>query len=256
MRNLSNQIGGTFDKIDAIIDAYSQMRVSGLTRIPNPSDLELALDRLEGMAAEWATRNICSGYNFEDTPDPNSASNVSFAFKQAYATNLAIRLVVDFGKQVSPTLMAQASQSLSNLSGRSAMDRINMVPYPSRQPRGSGNTLRYNRWNRFYRNQAVAPNDCATIEMFIGDINDYTEHFDAYLNDGETIASVDFSADTGLTINSSSFTDNDVSYQITATGSNDTTPQELQLTIIATTSSGRIETRVIIFAFTPRPRDH
>jgi hypothetical protein len=255
MRHLSNQIGGTFDKIDAINDAYSQLRISGLTRIPTPGDLELALGRLEGMAAEWATRNICSGYNFEDTPDPNSASNVSKAFLQAYATNLAIRLV-DFGKQVPAMLMAQANQSLSNLSGRSAMDSINMVPYPSRQPRGSGNTLRYNRWNRFYRNQNVAPNDCATVDMFIGDVNDYVEHFDAYLNDGETLSAIEFSADTGITINSSSFTDNDVSYQIEATGSNDTTPQDLQLTIIATTSSGRIETRVIIFAFTPRPRDH
>jgi len=255
MRHRSNQIGGTFDKIDAITDAYSQLRISGITRIPTPGDLELALGRLEGMASEWATRNICSGYNFEDIPDPNSATNVPLAYKQAYATNLAIRLV-DFGKQLAPMLVAQASQSLSNLSGRSAMDRINMVPYPSRQPRGSGNTLRYNRWNRFYRNQSVAPNDCSTAEMFIGDVNDYVEHFDAYLNSGETISAVEFSADTGITITSSSFTDNDVSYKITATGSNDTTPQDLQLTIIATTSSGRIETRVIIFAFTPRPRDH
>jgi hypothetical protein len=255
MRHRSNQIGGTFDKIDAIKDAYSQLRISGITRIPTPGDLELALGRLEGMAAEWATRNICSGYNFEDQPDPNSASNVARAYLQAYSTNLAVRLV-DFGKQVPQMLMAQASQSLSNLSGRSAMDSINMVPYPSRQPRGSGNTLRYNRWNRFYRNQHVAPNDCSTAEMFIGDVNDYVEHFDAYLNEGETLASIEFTADTGITINSSSFTDNDVSYQIEATGSNDTTPQDLQLTIIATTSSGRIETRVIIFAFTPRPREH
>jgi hypothetical protein len=251
----NNPIGGTFDKVDAIVDAYSQLRISGITRQPTPGDLELALNRLEGMAAEWATRNICSNWNFQDQPDPNEPSNVQLGYKQAYATNLAVRLAVDFGKQLSPGLIAQATQSLSNLSGRSAMDRINMVPYPSRQPRGSGNTLRYNRWNRFYRNQQFASNSCSTVEMFVGDVNDYTEHFDAYLNSGETISSVDFSADSGITINSSSFTDTDVNYQILAANPSESTRDiERQLVIIVTTSDSRVETRVVTFVISPRPR--
>jgi len=251
----NNPIGGTFDKIDAINDAYSQLRISGITRIPTPADLELALNRLEDMAAEWATRNICSGWNFQDDPDPNEPSNVQRGHKQAYATNLAVRISVDFGKQLSPALVAQASQSLSNLSARSAMDRINMVPYPSRQARGSGNTLRYNRWNRFYRNQQFAANSCSTIEMFVGDVNDYTEHFDAYLNSGETIASVDFSLDSGLTLNSSSFTDSDVSYQILATNPVESTRNvERQMVIVVTTSDSRVETRVVTFVISPRPK--
>ncbi len=252
---MNNPFGGTFDKIDAINDAYSQLRISGLTVDPTPEDLEIALDRLEGMASEWAERNICSSYNFEDEPDPNSITNVKRAYKQAYSTNLAIRLMPDFGKQPSIVLMAQASQSLSNLSARSAFDRVQEVPYPTRMARGSGNTLRYNRWNRFYRNQGNALNSCKTIQMFIGDVNDYVEHFDAFLNDGEVISAVVTQPDDGLNIDSSSFTDNDFSYRIRVTGTSDGTQNDVrQLTLIMTTDAGRIETRVITFNISARPR--
>lgn len=256
MTTQNNPFGGTFDKIDAITDAYSQLRISGLTAIPTPSDLELALSRLESMAAEWAERNICSQYNFEETPDPNSDSGVRLAYKQAFSTNLALRLTPDFGKVPDPVLASQASQSLSNLSGRAAMDRVRGVQYPNRQPMGSGNTLRYNRWNRFYQTGASAPNSCKTVQMHIGDINDFVEHFDAYLkqDDVELISSVDFSADSGLTILSSSFTDTDVNYQIRADGSSGSTSNEVQqLVIIVTTDAGRVTTRVVQFELSARP---
>jgi hypothetical protein len=245
--------GGIFTKVDAIIDAYSQLTISGITVDPTPEDLELALDRLEGMASEWATRNICDYYNFEDEPDPNSLTNVKRGYKQAFATNLAVRLIPDFKKTVPDVLFKQATQSLSNLSGRSAMERINGVPYPTRQPRGSGNTLRYNRWNRFYRNQNVSPNSCATNRMVIGDINDYVEHYDAYLNDGEVIDSFSIILDPGLRLISSSNTDNEIEYRIEArTG--DTNQGNQQLTIVMDTDSGRRETRYVFFNLIPRER--
>ena len=251
---MNNPFGGTFLKIDAINDAYSQLRISGLTVAPTPEDLEIALDRLEGMASEWAERNICSQYNFEDEPDPNSDTNVKRGFKQAFATNLAIRLIPDFGKAVDPILSAQASQSLSNLSARSAYDRIKKAEYPTRQPLGSGNTLRWYRWRRFYWSGAVAPTSCKTVTMFIDDVDDFVEHFDAYLNldDNESLSQVDFTMDSGLSLESSSFDAVDVNYRIKAISNNGGTQQ---LVIVVTTSTGRVETRIINFELQRRPDD-
>lgn len=252
---MNNPFGGSFDKVDVINDAYSQLRISGLTVQPTPEDLELALDRLEVMASEWAERNICSNYNFEDEPDPNSITNVKRGYKQAFSTNLALRLLPDFGKEPPMALLSQATQSLSNLSARSAFERVQEVPYPTRMARGSGNTLRYNRWNRFYRNQGNAPNSCKTIWMFIGDVNDYVEHFDAFLDEGEVISSVQPTADDGINIESSSFTDTDYSYRIRISGNNESTQNDVrQLTLVMTTDAGRVETRVITFNISARPR--
>lgn len=252
---MNNPVGGTFDKIDAIVDAYSQLRISGLTVEPTPEALETALDRLESMAAEWFERNICCGYQFEDEPDPNTPTGVRRGFKQAFATNLAVRLVPDFNKQVPATLFAQATQSLSNLSAVSAADRIKQVQYPSRMSRGSGNTLRYNRWARFYRLSGAAAANCKVNRMYIGDIGTFVEHFDAYLTDGETIASFSIVADTGVSITGSSNTDQDVNYTVEATGGSDGSAvgESRQVTIVITTSSGRVTTRVIQFELTPRP---
>jgi len=45
-------------KVDRLSAAYSKLRISGLTVDPNPSDLELALNELENMMAELASRGI------------------------------------------------------------------------------------------------------------------------------------------------------------------------------------------------------
>lgn len=233
-------------KGDRINDAYSQMRISGLTVNPTPEDLEIALSRLENMMAEYAGRNIDVGWNFEDDPDPNSPTNVERWAWHGISTNLAIRLIPDFNKEVPMVLAAQANQSLSNMSGRTALTR--QVNYPQRQPRGRGNTLRHNRWARFYQPQSEAPLEAATITMFVDDIDDFTEHFDSYLDAGEVISSFTITADSGLNIVSSSLSSPDVLYRIEAIGSTDTTANSLQqVKIIATTDTGRIETRLINF---------
>ena len=135
-------------KIDVINGAYSQLRISGLTVQATPEDVMVALDRLEDMASEWASRNVNVGYYFEDEPDPDSIFGVERAYKQAFETNLAINLIPDFNKTVPQALAARASATYSTMS--SSVAHVCEVPYPSRMPRGSGNTFRYNRWRRFY----------------------------------------------------------------------------------------------------------
>ena len=233
--------GGVYTKVDIIKDAYSQLRINGLTVNPTPEDLELALGRLENMAAEFDSRNIAVNYNFEDNPDPNSITNLNRAFIQAFSTNLAIRLMPDFNKQVNSSLVSQASQSLSNMSARVAADRLQGVQYPARQPIGSGNKYG-SRWSSYYK--IASPENTNTLKrMYVGDINDYVENFDSYLNDSETISSYSIEVDSGLTLTSDSSTDDDVIYRVEATAEGTS-----QVTIIVTTSTGRVETRIIPFS--------
>lgn len=232
-----SEMGGT--KADIIKDAYSQMRISGLTVDPTPEDLELALSRLETMANEWQMRNIAINFRFENLPDPNTDIGVPRAFWQAFSTNLALRLLPDFGKQPNPVLTSQAAQSLSSLSGYVAMNRATMTPYPARQPIGSGQ--RWWRWWRFYGSSNSAPFDAKTLRE--GDVEDYTESFEAWLNvaEFETITSADVIVTPRLALEASSNTDTAVDYRLMAIDKSDNE----QVTIVVTSSTGRVTTRKI-----------
>ena len=67
-------------KGDIINRAFSALRISGITADPSPEDLELALGKLENMAAELAGRNIHTNFAFEDDPDPNTPHNMERKF--------------------------------------------------------------------------------------------------------------------------------------------------------------------------------
>ena len=235
-------------KIDVINDAYSQMRISGLTVQPTPEDVEVALNRLEAMMHEYAARNIDVQYNFEDIPDPNSLTNVEPFAWQMMASNLASRLVMDFGKEVSMSLAMLAKTSSSTVSGVSARKFTQEVQYPRRQARGSGNTLRYNRWQRYYRDPPFAPSESSTNFLNPGDINDYIENYDAYLRDTETISSYTIEGTPDLTISNDSNTDNEVSYRVTVSDDPNSTTTGFQAVVIqVVTSLGRETSRQINF---------
>lgn len=233
-------------KGDILNRALSALRISGITVDPSPEDLELALSKLENMAAEFAGRNICTGYAFEDEPDPNAPHNMDRKFWHSYDVNLAVRLMPDYGKGTIPdvALIRQASAGISFLS--SATAKIKQVQYPDRMPRGSGSSAGL-RWEKFFRKQNEAPNACVTKTMYIGDINDFVEHFDSYLKTGEDISAYTIETDTGLTINSDSLATPDVLYNVTAVGNSSDSPSLSRVKIVATTSDGRVETRVINF---------
>ena len=225
-------------KAEIIQAAYYRMRISGLTVNPSAEDMNLALHRLENMAEEWRALNIRTGYKFEDAPLSTTRHNVPRKWWSAYESNLAFRLLADFGKQPVPTLTMEKSTTFSTMSGQTA--QIPATQYPSRQPMGAGN-----RFKRFYATQTVAPTEGTTNTMYWGDTNDYIEHFDAYLEYGETVSSYTIAADDGLTIESDSLTTPDVSYQITA--DSDSGINAAKVTIVATTSDSRVETRIINF---------
>lgn len=234
-------------KIDVISGAYSQMRISGLTVEPTPEDLVIALSRLENMMAELeGGRNICTGYNFELEPDPDSLTNVDQMFWHMIQTNLAVRLIPDFNKDVPATLINQANASLSTAGAASAAKKIQDVIYPRRMPRGSGNTFRFNRLRRYQRQQEPAPNSCATNDLLVGEINAYSEPFSAYLNENESIDSFTITADSGLRLVSSANNSPVIDYTVEAV-SNSANGTWQQVKIEIETSEGRKEIRVIDF---------
>ena len=236
-------------KIDLITSAYSQMRISGLTVNPSPEDITVALNRMEDMAAEFDARNICTGYSISTDPDPSDLTNLEQKFWHFYATNLASRLFSDFGMQPPQTLMIQASQSLSTASSVIAADNIRQVSAPNRMPLGSGTSQRYNGWQRFNRNVPIAPDECATHNMIIGDIDDFAEDFTAYLKDGEVIDTYTITADSGLLLISDSSDGTVISYRIEAI-SNSGSGIWQQVKIVSTTDNGRVTTRRINFNVT------
>lgn len=198
------------------------------------------------MAAQWESKNICTGYNFEDSPDVNSVHNVPREYWNAYETNLAFFILTDFGKEPSVTLAREQSSSFSALVSGTA--RVERVSHSRRQPLGSGN--RYNFHQKYYQPLNRAPNNCNTVRMKIGEIQTFTEHFDSYLQDSETVASYTITANDGLSIQSSSLSTPDVNYTIKAEGTGTSTSEYLRLQIQATTSTGRIEIRTINFQVT------
>lgn len=231
-------------KVDIISGAYSQMRISGLTIDPTPDDLETALVRLEDMAGEFASRNMSAGYILEEVPDPNSWIGIPRAFKQAYETNLAVRLIPDFNKQVPATLLAQASQAAANLAARTALQRE--TPYPRRMGRGSGNTLRFYRWNRFYR--TASPDPATTNKLRVGDINQYFEDWADYLADFEFIDSFIIIPDQNLDVTDSAINNTRIDYTVSAPENNATSARYIDIQI--TTSNGRVDKRRIYFDVT------
>lgn len=228
-------------KIDIIRDAYSQLRISGLTVQPTPEDLNVALYRLENMAAEL---DLNIDYNFEDNPDVNSPHNVQRRFWHGLATNLAVRLV-DFGKTIPIELQRQANQAYSNMLSASYMPQ--QIQAPSRHPRGSGNTIRYNYGYRYYRPVERAPNTPQTNRMVVGDVDDFVESFASYLDQGETISSYTIEADDGLKILSDSLSSPNVNYRIEAENTTTDNSAKLIVQIVATTSNSRVETRDTFF---------
>jgi hypothetical protein len=228
-------------KIDMVQGAYSQMRISGITTQPTPEEVTLALERLENMAAEWEnSKNMCFGYYFENNPDPNTLHNIARQYWQCFQTNLAVRLLQDFGKQAPAELVAQARQSLSSALASLKSKALQETRYSPRQARGSGNTLRYNQFQNYYRQQENAPYTCELIQMTVGEINDYVEDFTSYVRSDESVSDFQIKAGAGLSLVSATLANNLIDFRLKAGSvSGNTNPQRVNLEFRVTTSLGR-----------------
>ena len=237
-------------KIDIINKAYEKGRISGLTSSPTAENRSSALSELEDMAAKWTGpgKNICVDYNFEDVPDLNSPHNIPREYHSAFYNNLAVIILSNFGKEALPAVQRSAAADYSAMSNATAEVR---ETHPSnRMPRGSGSRRYRGRYGRnYFQTVHRSPIGCDTNKMFIGDMDNFVEHFDAYLDAGEDIATYTLEADSGLFVAAQALATPDINYTVRADGTTSevTTNAFLQIKIVATTTAGRVETRVISF---------
>jgi hypothetical protein len=126
-------------KSDIIEDAYSKIRLSGLTTSPGPRENQLALRRLEMLAAILEAKGIDVDYNLEDDPDTGSESGLLLAYQDAFSSNLALKLCNDYGKEPPMMLVMEARGGMSLLYSKTIT--VDRVEYPTRQPIGSGNKV-------------------------------------------------------------------------------------------------------------------
>ena len=135
-------------KGDLVADCFSMLLRTGVTIQSSTGDNELALNRLEDIMAELESRNMATGYNFEDNPQPDSPSGLENWMNQAISLFLAKRVWSDFApEEVNPSLAVNASTAMSNLCARLA--QVNAVNYAGRMPIGSGNQP-WQQYRKFY----------------------------------------------------------------------------------------------------------
>ena len=225
-------------KGDIVADALSKMKISGITAPPDAEDTQLMVQRLEGMLYEFQESGLDLKFNFTMDPDPADFHGMEFYAFQPISSILAFRMLQDFGLEPPQTLLMQARAGNEILSSVSAREKLRPVQYPSRHPRGSGNTLRYIRWRRYYPEPFQTPLESPAIRMQVGEINDYTFDLSSDLRAGETITSVAAEASDGLTYTQRSLTNNVVNYRIEALEGSNNRLETVEFT--TTISSGRV----------------
>lgn len=233
-------------KNEIINDAYTELRISGITVNPTPGQIAGALNRLEGMMSEYFVgSNLGVNYNFEVTPSVNSQTGVQLNHKFMMIYNLAVRLIPSFNKAVPQTLLDLASSAFSSSLGTVAAERLRHVQPSRRMPKGSGNTVRNIYLNRFSNPIPLPPSSSANNRILAGETDQYEESYKAWLGDN-TIASFTITSDPRLTIVTSANADPLITYTITAV---DAETQGIWqfVKIEVTDSIGRVDIRLVSF---------
>ncbi len=230
-------------KLDIVNSTLSKIAISGITAPAMGEDYQRVLDRLEGMMYEFEeTRNICCDYNFTVSPDGADDHGMMLGLVEPIANILAIRVLHDYGIGPSEGLLASANAGVSSMSAQTF--QLRETQYPRRQPRGAGNTLRYNRWQRFYRKPDRVPLICSSFALTTNEVNDFTESFNDYLKTGEDIESYRLTLTGGIELLDDSESDGVITYRIRGLNpSIDSGVEQIQIRI--TTTDGRLEERLV-----------
>lgn len=244
---------GNTTKLDIVNSTLSKISISGITAPAMGEDYSTVLHRLEGMMHELeSTRNICCNYNFTTAPDGSDEHGMGFGLFEPISNILAIRVLQDYSIPPNDALLAAASAAVSSLS--SATFQLRETQYPRRQPRGAGNTLRYNRWQRFYRKPDRVPIICSTVSLNTGEINDYTQSWADYLRPSEDIDSYTIMLTEGLRLVDDSGDDQTITYRLEGLNPTiDNGVENIRLRVI--TTDGRIDERLIAVEVLPVTTD-
>lgn len=197
-------------KIQLINAAFSELRISGITSGPTPDDIELALEALEDMMRPLCDKYPTLGYNFEETPNPNTLSGIPVIFNNAIQLKLGDTIGFRYGKTVDQKRLSGAMAHLS----------AKLSPTPSyqnsaRMPSGRGNSW----WNTF--SDRMPPYETADPSSEVMGLSD-SRFVSVDLGDafapGETLASAVVTCDPQLAISGTATSGNTVTFTVTAQG--------------------------------------
>lgn len=149
-------------KSDLVRDALTKLAIIDYDYDIDPAEFRTGLIAMEVMMASWDARGIKCGYIIAPTPEMAKAEDdagIPDIARRAIAYSLAIDIAPTYGKAITQEVAAGASSGMTDL--LAAIQYLPTVQYPRNMPRGSGNTLRFNRWNRFYRPQQTLDADNA-----------------------------------------------------------------------------------------------
>lgn len=181
-------------KNELVLDAYEEMRVSGLTVTPSDGEVTSAIKKMDNMILSWQNKGICIAYNksqgYNDI-DPNQDSGVSDVNAFAIVMNLSTVLPAMYGKQADRATKVNAKIAYEGLFSPELTTR-EQTPY---LPTGAGESYFFgNRisgycFNYFQTFEKNAPDYCTTKDIITGQIEFYGIDFNRYLNkvDGDTI---------------------------------------------------------------------
>ncbi|OED34062.1 hypothetical protein AB832_08140 [Flavobacteriaceae bacterium (ex Bugula neritina AB1)] len=225
--------------------ALSELAISGITAPVQTDDEQTAISVLESLMYElleaWA---IDLNYNFEREPQAASNHGMPFGVYSSIVIMLALRLSKHYMIPPSQALLNQANTASTVVSGYNAQRQLRPVQYPRRMPRGGGNTLRWNRWQRFYRKPARPDIDGTSLYLKIDEINDFVERYEAYLIADELIDMYDAEVTEGLTLVSSDTDGLIINYRLQGKSSAAQNNLE-QVKFTVTTSTGRVDERIV-----------
>ena len=201
-------------KNELVLDAYEELRISGLTVTPSPSEITSAIRRMDNMILNWQNKGICLSYNKSagySSINPLQDSGIVDTNAYAIVMNLAKTLAPAYGKTAANETMSGAKDAYEGLFSRELTMR-EQTPY---LPTGGGESFFFgNRisgycFNYFQTFDKNAPDYCTTKDIFTGQIEFYRVDFNHYLNrvEGDTIASFTVDDGEGVTILESSTID-------------------------------------------------
>tara|TARA_R110002033_G_C3897243_1_gene239765 strand:- start:2860 stop:3579 length:720 start_codon:yes stop_codon:yes gene_type:complete len=223
-------------KGELVAAAFRKAQISGITSQPTGDELAGAMETLEDMMRELDSKNACVNYEYEDEPCLGTESGLESKWYHAVQSRLAVLLCSDYGIEPSQTLMAQSRQAWSSMIGKLTLPRQNVQPRT--MPRGSGNTVRFGNWSRYYQGDNRAPIDCDTVKMRVDETFPLTVSFEGYLAGSEVITSYQIKEQSsGITLSSQQLGEDAQSVELVVIGKRAGTQS---LIIEITTSLGRV----------------
>lgn len=210
-----------YTKADIVIQAYEELRISGLTVDASREDIVFGVKRLDNLVNSWKKYNICLGYNDSADPiyvDPQQDSGVDSNDVYALTLNLAKSLAPAFGKPVSMETLSQAKIAYEGLFSRTPVKREG-TPY---QPMGAGSRSRYwygsadncqPEYQDYIKN---TPSGCDSIKMKVGETRNISIDYSSLIPDDVTLSSYESSSEGGVSIDSISEDEAVFSLELTA----------------------------------------